>query len=1193
MAVIGNAPFQGLVSGGNILDASIEGVDLSTSAIAARLGYTPVNPAAAAITGGTITGLSSPLPVASGGTGVATSTGSGNTVLSTSPTLVTPALGTPSALVGTNITGTATAFTASNVTTNANLTGVVTSVGNATSLGSFTSAQLAAALTDETGSGANVFANTPTLVTPVLGVATATSLQGIIGNVTPAAGAFTTVTASTAIGTASGGTGLGGATPFTSGGVVYASSSSALATGSALTFSGTSLGINGTSANIVLDNGGAGGSALQLGTSGSSHGYIGTLGSFPLLFQVNGIEAMRIGVASGGVRSVGIGYTSLTSVGDQGLAVAGNVGIGTSNPLQKLHVNVASGSVYEQISSGSNNVYVGFDSSRTVGAIQSNNALTFDVGSSYTQRMVIDTSGNLLVGANTSLSPSAGRTDISVNGSSNSIVSFGIGGTRQGYLYAPSTGMILASETGTLSLQTAYTDPIQFNTNGSERVRISSDGTFRVKGAGTAGSTDAVQFAGSAPASALSLDSGGNLILGAANPNFQGSSSTGSATLINNSGGAFVRVYGGSHATRANFTDFINGSSTSTFDSGGKFGLGTNLPTNRFTVADNSASAMFYGTQSGAGDLFALANSASEKFRITNAGNVGIGTSSPVALLDVSSGTNTTLSVPAGVVGKFKGSITLNSLSTAGSGSIDSIYFQKSHGSGINISNYDLGVITSFTGNGYTGGLDFYTGKSLGNGAYGATFAMRIDENQNVGIGETSPGYKLELAAGSSSTGQMALANFRTGSSTASYNAGLMVYATGSATAASRSVVAVWDADGANSSGGDYFLINKAGSSGAVDLFQYSNAPMRFAANYVGRGVIDMTLSTAGNLAVDTTTTNTGFSVWKPNATTGFVISNMTGTMNVVDYTTPSAVGVGGRIVFGATYFTAGNTAGTGYIGTYKEYGPDNSGNEYNHSLTFGVTNSDFTGGYEAGRFQSNGTFVVNKHTAAIQKIGSVTSIALGTGDTWGTTTSHGIIAVDSGATAISFRMYNGGYYYPLTLTSTGNLNIANGNLVIGTAGKGIDFSADGNNAGMTSELLDDYEEGTFTPTVYADSGSGITYNGQTGKYTKIGNVVHYAYVLSLTSKGSMSGDIYLAGLPFEVEGGYVGSAEPWGISISYVGGLATTVYNISGWSNNQSTIVQLRRQSSADLAYGQAYVTASDISNSFYIQFSGTYRVS
>ena len=62
-----------------------------------------------------------------------------------------------------------TAGIATNVTTNANLTGHVTSVGNAAVLGSFSSSNLATALTDETGSGAAVFATSPTLVTPVLG----------------------------------------------------------------------------------------------------------------------------------------------------------------------------------------------------------------------------------------------------------------------------------------------------------------------------------------------------------------------------------------------------------------------------------------------------------------------------------------------------------------------------------------------------------------------------------------------------------------------------------------------------------------------------------------------------------------------------------------------------------------------------------------------------------------------------------------------------------------------------------------------------------------------------------------------------------------------------------------------------------------------------------------------------------------
>ena len=74
------------------------------------------------------------------------------------------------------LTGVSIDGNAATVTTNANLTGHITSVGNATSLGSFTSAQLLAALTDETGTGANVFATSPTLVSPILGTPTSGNL---------------------------------------------------------------------------------------------------------------------------------------------------------------------------------------------------------------------------------------------------------------------------------------------------------------------------------------------------------------------------------------------------------------------------------------------------------------------------------------------------------------------------------------------------------------------------------------------------------------------------------------------------------------------------------------------------------------------------------------------------------------------------------------------------------------------------------------------------------------------------------------------------------------------------------------------------------------------------------------------------------------------------------------------------------
>ena len=107
------------------------------------------------------TGVTGTLPVLNGGTGVTTSTGTGNVVLSTSPTLITPALGTPSALVGTNITGTAAGLTAGTVTTNANLTGEVTSVGNAATVPNAT--VIGKVLTGYT-SGAGTVAATDTIL---------------------------------------------------------------------------------------------------------------------------------------------------------------------------------------------------------------------------------------------------------------------------------------------------------------------------------------------------------------------------------------------------------------------------------------------------------------------------------------------------------------------------------------------------------------------------------------------------------------------------------------------------------------------------------------------------------------------------------------------------------------------------------------------------------------------------------------------------------------------------------------------------------------------------------------------------------------------------------------------------------------------------------------------------------------------
>lgn len=150
---------------------------------------------------------------------------------------------------------------------------------------------------------------------------------------------------------------------------------------------------------------------------------------------------------------------------------------------------------------------------------------------------------------------------------------------------------------------------------------------------------------------------------------------------------------------------------------------------------------------------------------------------------------------------------------------------------------------------------------------------------------------------------------------------------------------------------------------------------------------------------------------------------------------------------------------------------------------------------------------------------------------------NRGFIAYDQGNDIMSFRTSGSGTDWQIT---------AAGNLKPG-AGLGIDFSANSHATGMTSELLDWYEEGTWTG-VISDGTNNATMNGAatTGAYTRVGNLITVTGYFLATSLGSVSGAIRLSGLPFTCSNNNKNYAS---ISVGFGEGMAITAgYTVAGY---------------------------------------------
>jgi len=136
-------------------------------------------------------------------------------------------------------------------------------------------------------------------------------------------------------------------------------------------------------------------------------------------------------------------------------------------------------------------------------------------------------------------------------------------------------------------------------------------------------------------------------------------------------------------------------------------------------------------------------------------------------------------------------------------------------------------------------------------------------------------------------------------------------------------------------------------------------------------------------------------------------------------------------------------------------------------------------------------------------------------------------------------------------------------------SGHGLNFGSTSDPSGMTSELLDDYEEGTWTPEVIGDTGnSGQGYSTQQGTYTRIGRQVNCRFYLVFSNEGSFSGSyLRLSGFPYTIST----DVQTVHLNSMYFVNLGTSSYislNLQAYENTKSAYIWAKTSASNSREY-------------------------
>lgn len=209
-----------------------------------------------------------------------------------------------------------------------------------------------------------------------------------------------------------------------------------------------------------------------------------------------------------------------------------------------------------------------------------------------------------------------------------------------------------------------------------------------------------------------------------------------------------------------------------------------------------------------------------------------------------------------------------------------------------------------------------------------------------------------------------------------------------------------------------------------------------------------------------------------------------------------------------------------------------------------------------------------------------------GTAGNGGTIALHGSTSGSAGDIVFS---NDGGSTERMRLTAAGDLDIANGDILMTTAGTGIDFSAatpDG--TGTTgSEILDDYEEGTWSPLYSDGTFNASAYTIRVGSYVKIGKQVTVKLRVRPSNIGSVAGNLRFKGLPFTSDSA---SNSDGAACVGYAVGMALTAgESLTGYIAASSTNLFLRQY---DVTTGNSPCTNTEFPVNGEIMITATYEV-